>query len=155
MLNTTELRSTFDRLLLELPESLRSDVTIRYDHYSPLHGLIDVVITRGDQCMALGRFRSVSKDTPSGFSDRFRMAMGYPADTWYLFDFDGTHLVINDLSLTDPEDEFSSSAETGFRRLCSTPEEWKQEQKTFDDMKRFLDAMRYLIDEEAITNHVK
>jgi hypothetical protein len=155
MLNTAELRSTFDRLLLELPESFRSDVSIRYGYCSPLHGVIDVVITRGDQCMALGRFRPVSAEAPSGFSDRFTMAMGYPADTWYLFDFDGTRLVINDLSLTDPEDEFSTSVETDFRRLCSTPTEWKEGQKKFEDMKRFLDSLRYLINEEAITNHVK
>ncbi len=83
------------------------------------------------------------------------MAMGYPADTWYLFDFDGERLVINDLSLTDPMDEFPDSIENGFRRLCTLPADWREEQKTLGDMKRFLEAMRYLIDEEAILNPVK
>ncbi len=155
MLNTAELRSMIDRHISELPESMRSEITIRYGHCSPLHGAIDIVITRGGQCMALGRLRTVIEGAPSGFADRFRMAMGYPADTWYLFDFDGKNLIINDLSLSDPIDEFSTSVETDFRRLCSTPTEWKEEQKKFEDMKRFLDSLRYLIDEEAITNHVK
>ena len=155
MLNTAELRSMIDRHISELPESMRSEITIRYGHCSPLHGAIDIVITRGGQCMALGRLCPVIEGAPSGFADRFRMAMGYPADTWYLFDFDGHNLVINDLSFSDPIVEFSNEVASGFRRLCSTPAEWKEEQKTFGEMKRFLDAMRYLIDEEAISNPVK
>lgn len=82
------------------------------------------------------------------------MAMGYPADTWYLFDFDGEHLVINDLSLDEPLDEFTEPIETGLRRLCTLPADWKEEQKTLDDMKHFLEAMRDLINEEAISNPV-
>lgn len=155
MLSTSEWRSQLDRLLLELPESFRADLSIQFGYCSPLHGVIDVVISRGDQCMALGRFRPVSENGPGAFGDRFRMAMGYPADTWYLFDFDGERLVINDLSLTDPMDEFPDSIENGFRRLCTLPADWREEQKTLGDMKRFLEAMRYLIDEEAILNPVK
>jgi len=155
MLSTSDLRSMLDRLLLVLPVSLRSDLSIRYGHCSTLHGVIDVVITRGDQCMALGRFRPVSETAPSCFGDRFRMAMGYPTDTWYLFDFDGTRMVINDLSVEDPEDLFTDSPEDGLRRLCTVPAEWREEQNTLEDMKRFLEAMRYLIDEESILNPVK
>lgn len=155
MLNTAELRSMIDRHIGELPESMRSEITIRYGHCSPLHGAIDIVITRGGQCMALGRLRPVVEGAPSGFADLFRMAMGYPADTWYLFDFDGKNLIINDLSLSDPVDEFTNEVASGFKRLCSTPTEWKEEQKMFEDMKRFLDAMRYLVEEEAISNPVK
>ena len=150
MQRTSELRSMLDRLLLELPESLRAELYIKYGHCSPLHGHIDVVIMRGDQCMALGRFHSVSDEPPSQFSERFRMAMGYPADTWYLFDYDGERMVINDLSEEDPEDEFTTCLETGLRLLCTLPSDWKEEQKTLDDMKRFLEAMRFLIHEEAI-----
>ena len=76
--------------------------------------------------------------------------MGYPADTWYLFDFDGERMVINDLSKEDPEDEFTTCLETGLRRLCTLPSDWKEEQKTLDEMKRFLESMRFLIHEEAI-----
>ncbi|MFM7671988.1 MAG: hypothetical protein ACKO6Q_05270 [Bacteroidota bacterium] len=138
-----------DRLALALPASLRADLSIRFAHCSPLHGVIDVVITQGDQCMALGRFRPVSEEAPCSFGERFRMAMGYPADTWYLFDFDGERLVINDLSLDDPRDEFTDSIEVGLQRLCTRPDEWKEEQHTLDEMKRFLESMKYLIDEEA------
>ncbi len=154
MLSTSEMRSMLDRQLLDLSDSLRADLTIEYAHCSPLHGLIDVVIMRGNQCMALGRFRPVSESAPSDFAERFRMAMGYPADTWYLFDFDGEHLVINDLSLDEPLDEFTEPIETGLRRLCTLPADWKEEQKTLDDMKHFLEAMRDLINEEAISNPV-
>lgn len=154
MKSTFELRSHFDRLLLELPQQTREELSIDYGHCSPLHGLIDVVIRRGDQCMALGRFRPVSAENPSNFAERFRLAMGYPDDTWYLFDFDGENMVINDLSLSDPLDEHLSSPEVGLRRLIMLPNEWHAEQKKFEDMKRFLEAMRDLIDEEAINNPV-
>ncbi|MBM3431682.1 MAG: hypothetical protein FJX92_01595 [Bacteroidetes bacterium] len=155
MLSTSECRSQLDRFLCALPVALRKDLTIEYAHCSTLHGVINVVIARGDQCMALGRFRAVSEKEPSAFVNRFRMAMGYPADTWYLFDFDGERMVINDLSLTDPLDVFTDSARAGFRRLCTLPSEWKEEQKTLNDMKQFLEAMRYLIDEEAIHQTIK
>lgn len=155
MKSTSELRSMLDRLSLALPESIRTDLTIEYGHCSTIHGVIDVVIRLGEQCMALGRFRSVSEHEASQFADRFRMAMGYPDDTWYLFDFDGEQLLINDLSRDHPQDEITDSLESGLRRLCTVPAEWKEEQKTLEDMKRFLEAMRDLIDEEAINNSVK
>ena len=145
MLSTSELRSMFDRLLLELPESLRAELRIQYGYCNPLHGLIDVVIMRGDQCMALGRFRPVSEDAPSDFSDRFQMAMGYPADTWYLFDFDGERIVLNDLSMDDPEDEYSEATVSTLCRICTRPAEWKEEEKTLGEMKRFLEAQNLLI----------
>lgn len=144
-----------DRLAQSLPESIRADLSIEYAHCSTIHGVIDVIIRRGEQCMALGRFRPVSENEDSQFADRFRMAMGYPDDTWYLFDFDGEQMLINDLSLDDPQDDYTASLEEGLRRLCTTPADWKEEQKTLEDMKRFLEAMRYLINEEAINNPVK
>jgi len=55
----------------------------------------------------------------------------------------------------DPEDLFTDSPEDGLRRLCTVPAEWREEQNTLEDMKRFLEAMRYLIDEESILNPVK
>lgn len=155
MKSTSELRSMLDRLSLGLPEPIRADLTIEYGHCSTIHGVIDVVIRRGEQCMALGRFRPVSDQEASQFADRFRMAMGYPDDTWYLFDFDGEQMLINDLSLDDPEDDLIDSLESGLRRLCTLPAEWREEQKTLDDMKHFLEAMRDLIHEEAIHNPVK
>jgi hypothetical protein len=154
MKTTFELRSLFDQLLMDLPPQTRSELSIEYGFYSPLHGSIDVVIRRGDQCMALGRFRRVSEENPSYFGDRFKLAMGYPEDTWYLFDFDGENMVINDLSLSDPADEFPAYPEEGLRRLITIPEEWHAEQKKFQDMKNFLEAMRDLIDEEALNNPV-
>ncbi|MFN5803801.1 MAG: hypothetical protein ACK420_00575 [Sphingomonadales bacterium] len=49
-----------DRLLQELPEQSRQELSIEYGFASPLHGLIDVVIRKGGQCMALRRFRPVA-----------------------------------------------------------------------------------------------
>ncbi len=152
MRSTSELRSMLDRLSLSLPESIRADLSIEYAHCSTVHGVIDVVIRRGEQCMALGRFRPVSDHQASQFTDRFRMAMGYPDDTWYLFDFDGEQLLINDLSLDNPQDDLTDALDIGLRRLCTLPAEWREEQKTLEDMKRFLEAMRDLIQEEAIHN---
>jgi len=155
MKSTSELRSMLDRLALALPEPIRADLSIEYGHCSTIHGVIDVVIRRGEQCMALGRFRPVSEHEASQFADRFRMAMGYPDDTWYLFDFDGEQLLINDLSLDNPQDDLTDALESGLRRLCTVPAQWREEQETMEDMKRFLEAMRDLINEDAINNPVK
>ena len=154
MKSTFELRSAFDRLLQELPEQIRQELSIEYGFASPLHGLIDVVIRKGGQCMALGRFRPVAEELPSDFAERFRLAMGYPDDTWYLFDYDGDNMVINDLSTSDPVDEFADCPEEGLRRLIMVPDEWHAEQKKFREMKQFLEAVRDLIDEETFNNPV-
>jgi hypothetical protein len=154
MKTTFEIRSLFDSMAKELSGLIKEEVTIRYNYSSVLHGTIDVIIQRGNQCMALGRFRTVSEDSPSDFSERFRLAMGYPEDTWYLFDYDGKNMVINDLSLSEPVDEFQNSPEEGLRRLITTPDEWHADQKKFQEMKQFLEAMRHLIDEETLNNPV-
>ena len=117
MKTTFEIRSLFDKLIQELPEKTRQELSVRYNYSSILHGTIDVIIERGNQCMALGRFRTVSEESPSDFCERFRQAMGYPDDTWYLFDYDGKNMVINDLSLSEPVDEFPATPEEGLRRL--------------------------------------
>lgn len=154
MKTTFEIRSLFDSMAKELSGLIKEEVTIRYNYSSVLHGTIDVIIQRGNQCMALGRFRTVTEDSPSDFSERFRLAMGYPEDTWYLFDYDGKNMVINDLSLSEPVDEFQNSPEEGLRRLISTPDEWHADQNKFQEMKQFLEAMRHLIDEESFNNPV-
>ena len=154
MKTTFEMRSLFDRLLKNLPQQTRQELILNYEYQSMLHGPIDVVIRRGDQCMAIGRFRPVSEEGSSDFAERFRLAMGYPDDTWYLFDFDGQNMVINDLSLSDPLDEFPSTPDEGLRRLITSPDEWHADQKKFQEMKQFLEAVRDLIDEEALNNPV-
>jgi len=154
MKTTFEIRSLFDKLIQELPEKTRQELSVRYNYSSILHGTIDVIIERGNQCMALGRFRTVSEESPSDFSERFRQAMGYPDDTWYLFDYDGKNMVINDLSLSEPVDEFPATPEEGLRRLITTPDEWHSDQKKFQEMKQFLEAVRHLIDEESLNNSV-
>lgn len=154
MKSTFEIRSAFDRLLEGLPQYLRQEITVSYGYNSPLHGIIDVVIRKNDQCMAIGRFRKVNEEGPSDFSERFRLAMGYPDDTWYLFDYDGDSMVINDLSLSDPQDEFPICPEEGLRRFILLPDEWYAEQKKFQDMKNFLEAMRDLLNEESLNNPV-
>ena len=154
MKTTFEMRSLFDRLLENLPQQARQELIINYGYQSMLHGPIDVVIRRGDQCMAIGRFRPVSEEGSSDFAERFRLAMGYPDDTWYLFDFDGQNMVINDLSLSDPLDEFPCTPDEGLCRLITTPYEWHADQKKFHEMKQFLEAVRDLIDEEAFNNPV-
>ena len=154
MKSTFEIRSAFDRLLNELSQQTRKELSISYGYNSPLHGMIDVVIRKNGQCMAVGRFKKVDEEGHSDFAERFRIAMGYPDDTWYLFGYDGKKMVINDLSLSDPIDDFPSCAEEGLRRLIMLPEEWHAEQKKLQDMKNFLEAMRDLIDEEALSNPV-
>jgi hypothetical protein len=154
MLSTFELRSQFDRLLSSLPENIRRDLSVTYFHCSTLHGITDVVIHRNGQCMALGRFRPVSEEPPSEFAARFQMAMGYPEDTWYLFDFDGERIVVNDLSLEEPQDDFYTYLEQGVGRLTTLPALWRKEQKTLQEMKMFLESMRHLIEEETFLNPV-
>jgi hypothetical protein len=80
--------------------------------------------------------------------------MAYPDDTWYLFDYDGDSMLLNDLSLSDPMEELPDSPAEGLSRLVTIPAEWHAEQKKFQDMKNFLEAMRDLVDEEAFNNPV-
>ena len=54
---------------------------------------------------------------------------------------DGEKLVINDLSNHKYEDDFPATLESGIRKLLMTPQEFLAEQKTINDMKRFLDAL--------------
>ena len=154
MQSTFDLRSRFDRLLSALPQNIRTELSVEYFHCSTLYGLTDVVIRRNGQCMALGRFRMVSAELPSDFGARFKTAMGYPDDTWYLFDFDGERIVVNDLSLDDPQDDFYDDPTEAVNRLITLPALWRKEQKTLQEMKLFLEAMRHLIDEEAIEQSV-
>jgi len=154
MLSTFELRSQFDRLLSSLPDTIQSELSVTYFHCSTLHGITDVVIHRNGQCMALGRFRPVSEEPPSEFAARFQMAMGYPEDTWYLFDFDGERIVVNDLSLEEPQDDFYTDLEQGVGRLTTLPALWRKEQKTLQEMKMFLESMRHLIEEDTFLNTV-
>lgn len=155
MKSILEIRSALDRLSSVLPESIKRDLILDYSLHNTLHGIIDVVIKRGNQCMAIGRFCPVSEKNSNGFSLRFNIAMGYPNATWYLFDYDGERMLINDLSREEPLDEYPESIESGFRRLCTLPAEWRAEQSTLEDMKRYLEAVRYLIDEQALENNVK
>jgi hypothetical protein len=82
------------------------------------------------------------------------MAMGYPEDTWYLFDFDGERIVVNDLSLEEPQDDFYTDIEQALGRLTTLPTLWRKEQKTVQEMKMFLESMRHLIEEETFLNPV-
>jgi hypothetical protein len=57
---------------------------------------------------------------------------------------------VNDLSLDDPQDDFYDDPVEAVNRLVTLPALWRKEQKTLQEMKLFLEAMRHLIDEEAI-----
>jgi hypothetical protein len=70
---------------------MKSKFEFRYGFASKLHRLIDVVIGKGDQSMALGRFGR---------------AMSYPIDACYLLDYYGGNMVITNLSTSDPEGKF-------------------------------------------------
>jgi hypothetical protein len=157
MISTEQLRSQVERLVNGLGLPAESNLEIRFFDREVPRILADVAIYLGDECMALGRFSPVKVNDISGedFTQRFCMAMSYPEDAWYLFDFDGEKMVINDLSLTDPINDHPPTLESGFRRLTTLPSEWQAEQKKLDEMLRFVESMRYLIDEEAINNPVK
>ena len=55
---------------------------------------------------------------------------------------------------SDPQDEFPICPEEGLRRFILLPDEWHAEQKKFQDMKNFLEAMRDLLNEESLNNPV-
>ena len=139
--NSKELQRVLGELLAALPEEARAGISIQYGFQTPINGPVDVVIHRNDEFMALGRFRTVNQQAGSGFSARFQLAMGYPDDCWYLFDFDGERMVLNDLSYDHPVDEYPESAVVGISRLLMRPEEWKSKEKKFQDMKLFIDLI--------------
>ncbi len=157
MISTRQLRSQIERLVNGLGFPAESNLEIRFFDREVPRIQADVALYLGDECMALGRFCPVKELDITGedFTQRFCMAMSYPEDAWYLFDFDGEKMVVNDLSLTDPINDHPPSLESGFRRLTTLPSEWHAEQKKLDEMLGFVESMRYLIDEEAINNPVK
>jgi hypothetical protein len=157
MISTRQLRSQVERLVNGLGLPAESNLEIRFFDREVPRILADVAIYLGDECMALGRFCPVKELDITGedFTQRFCMAMSYPEDTWYLFDFDGEKMVVNDLSLTDPINDHPPTLESGFRRLTTLPSEWQAEQKKLDEMLRFVECMRFLVDEDAINNPVK
>jgi hypothetical protein len=157
MISTEQLRSQVERLVNGLGLPAESNLELRFFDREVPRVRADVAIYLGNECMALGRFCPVREldITSEDFTQRFCMAMSYPEDAWYLFDFDGEKMVVNDLSLTDPINDHPPTLESGFRRLTTLPSEWHAEQKKLDEMLRFVESMRYLIDEEAINNPVK
>jgi hypothetical protein len=157
MISTEQLRSQVERLVNGLGLPAESNLELRFFDREVPRVRADVAIYLGNECMALGRFCPVREldITSEDFTQRFCMAMSYPEDAWYLFDFDGEKMVVNDLSLTDPINDHPPTLESGFRRLTTLPSEWQAEQKKLDEMLRFVECMRFLIDEDAINNPVK
>jgi hypothetical protein len=157
MLSTIELRAQLEQMLNDLGFEPDAKPQIRFlDHHLP-NILMDVAIYLDGECLALGRFHPVKQWDITGedFTQRFCAAMSYPDDAWYLFDFDGERMVINDLSLKEPVNDHPDSLASGMRRLTMLPAKWREEQKKLDEMLRFVESMRYLLAEEAISNPVK
>ena len=147
MEKTKEIQRIFNEVLGSLPEEARAGVSIQYGYSTPF-GTVDVVIHRNGECMALGRFRAVSKQAGSDFVSLYKLAMGFPEECWYYFDFDGERMVLNDLSLSHALDEYPESAAAGISRLLMHPEEWKSNEKKLLDMKRFVDLLHKAVDGE-------
>lgn len=141
MADKLQLRSEFDRYLKKLSASAFPELSVQYDHPTRFGDTIDVVLSIGDTFMALGRFCPTTVNKKGGTLDRLRLATLFPEDVWYIFDFDGTHIVINDLSDTTPNDEYPATVEEGLNRLCTLPLEWKEMQDTAMKMKRFLELL--------------
>lgn len=146
MLSKQELQEKLSTIINAMPEHIKQGISVEFDRHQPLHGTIDVIILKGDECLALGRYQEVRNynsvtERETDFMNRFKMAMGYHTEPWYLFGFDGEKLVINDLSNHKYEDDFPATLESGIRKLLMTPQEFLAEHKTINDMKRFLDAL--------------
>ena len=160
MLSKQELQTAFNKVLSEMPRKYLESVTVEFDRHQPLHGTIDVIISRGKICLAMGKFQEVKRhnnttEREADFVGRFKMAMGYFTEPWYLFGFDGENLVINDLSVHTYADEYPETIWLGIKRLIMLPEEWREEQETIADMQRYLNTLRTMIDEDSSTNNVK
>ena len=67
---------------------------------------------------------------------------------WYLFEFDGTNLLIYDLSEDQPMAEISSDLIMGIRRLCTLPDVWKSQQTQLASMQRYVHTLLALVNEE-------
>ena len=93
--------SCVHKLTYLIKQRMNSTFEFRYGFDSKLHRLIDVVIGKGDQCMALGRFGR---------------AMSYPDEACYLLDYYGDNMVITNLSISDPEGKFIECQEEEPRR---------------------------------------
>lgn len=154
-----QLVEKFESQLKLLPESFKENLRIEINIGNSLHGFIDIVLYNGEDCMALGFFQESVKanditEKKKQFSIRFNRAMGFHTEPWYLFGFDGNDLVINDLSFFNTTDEYPTSLDAGIRRICTLPKKWHAERKILDDMQRYLEAIRDMINEESLTKNV-
>ena len=143
MADKLQLRSEFDRYLKKLSASSYPELSVQYDYPSRFGDTIDVVLSIGDTIMALGRFCPPAGNKKGGVGtlERLRLATLFPEDVWYVFDFDGTRIVINDLSDTTANDACPATIEEGLNRLCTLPLEWKEMEDTVMKMKRFLELL--------------
>lgn len=148
-----QLQPIFSRLFAGLSPDRQKEIRIIFDAGHPLREKTDLLLYMGDTLMAAGswshRIAGRSERTnQEKLSTQCARLMALETMPWYLFEFDGTNLLIYDLSEDQPMAEISSDLIMGIRRLCTVPDVWKSQQTQLASMQRYVHTLLALVNEE-------
>ena len=144
----------FSRLLAGLPSATKNEIRIVFDGGYPLREKMDLLLYVGDTLMAMGSWsQRITGRGPvvsdEKFSGQCSQLMALETMPWYLFEFDGDHLLTYDLSEEEPQAEITSDLIRGIRRLCTLPEIWKSRQTQIASMQQYPHTLLALVEEEG------
>ena len=149
-----QLQPMFSRLLAGLPSATKNEIRIVFDGGYPLREKMDLLLYVGDTLMAMGSWsQRITGRGPvvsdEKFSGQCSQLMALETMPWYLFEFDGDHLLTYDLSEEEPQAEITSDLIRGIRRLCTLPEVWTTRQTPIASMQQYLHTLLNLVEEEG------
>lgn len=149
-----QLQPMFSRLLAGLPSATKNEIRIVFDGGHPLREKMDLLLYVGDTLMAMGSWcQRITGRGPVASDEKFSgqcsQLMALETMPWYLFEFDGDHLLTYDLSEEEPQAEITSDLIRGIRRLCTLPEVWKSRQTQLASMQLYLHTILDLEEREG------
>jgi len=149
-----QLQPMFARLLAGLPSTTKNEIRIVFDGGHPLREKMDLLVYVGDTLMAMGSWcQRITGRGPVGTDDKVSgkswQLMALENIPYYLFEFDGDHLLTFDLSEEEPKGEITADLIRGIRRLCTLPEVWTTRQTPIASMQQYLHTLLNLVEEEG------
>lgn len=148
-----QLQPMFHRLLSGLSPERQQSIRIVYDAGHPLREKTDLLIYVGNTLMAAGNWSPfiagrLSTIHDEAFTSYCSKLMSLESIPWYLFEFDGEHLLIYDLSEEEPRAIITADLIRGIRQLCTVPTDWKNQQHEFTARQQYVQTLLSLLREE-------
>ncbi|MFN7538661.1 MAG: hypothetical protein ACK5RQ_01290 [Bacteroidota bacterium] len=149
-----QLQPMFTRLLAGLASTTNNEIRIVFDAGHPLREKMDLLLYVGETLMAMGSWcHRITGRGPVGNDEKIAgqrsQLMALETIPYYLFEFDGDHLLTFDLSEEEPKGEITSDLIRGIRRLCTLPEVWKSRQTPIASMHQYLHTLLDLVEQEG------